>query len=89
MVGECTENVEKVSLAKITSAEDKNMHKSSSFTLYIVLFLILFTINTGIGRYFHYFHCYLKKVLLVLSLVPVLKQQPNQLIKVTSQGNKH
>ena len=55
LVEECTEKDEKVKLAKITSAEDKDKHKCSSFTLYIVLFsvqsmlelvLILFTINT-------------------------------------------
>ena len=58
----CTVNVEEIKLAKITLAkEDKNKHKCSSCTLYIVLFSILFTINVGIGGYFLYLHWYLKK----------------------------
>ena len=73
----CIENVEEVKIAKITIAEDKNKHKCSSSTLYIVLFLVIFTVNVGIGSYFLYFHCFLKKMLLVLSLVAVLKQQFN------------
>ena len=68
---ECTENVKKVKLAKITStklnsAEVKNKHKCSSCTPYIVLFLILFTINVGIGSYFLYFHWYLKKYVICI-----------------------
>ena len=75
LVEECTENVEKVKLTEITSAEDKNKHenKCSSSTLYIVLFETIFTINVGIGTYFVHFHWYLKKILLVLSLVHILK----------------
>ena len=67
LVEECTENVEEVKLAKITSAEDENKHKNkcSSCTQYIVLFSIIFTINIGIGIYFVYYkymyHWYLKK----------------------------
>ena len=68
---ECTQTVKEVKLAKITSAENENKHKCSSCTLYIVLFSIIFTINIGIGTYFQW---YLKKMLLMLSLVPVLKQ---------------
>ena len=49
LVEECTENIEEVKLAKITSAENENKHKFSSCTLYIVLFSIIFTINVGIG----------------------------------------
>ena len=61
LVDECTENVEKVKLAKITSAKYENMHKCSSCTLYIVLFSIIFTINVRIGTYFVYFYWYSKK----------------------------
>ena len=75
LVGECTENVEEVKLAKIALPEDENKQKRSSCTLYIVLFSITFTVNIGIGSYFLYFHWYLKKMLFVLSLVPALKQQ--------------
>ena len=55
LIEECTENVEEVKLAKITSTENKNKHKCSSCTLYIVLFSIIFTINVGIGTYFVYY----------------------------------
>ena len=54
LVEECTENVEEVKLAKITSAKHEN--RSNSCTLYIALFLIIFTINIGIGAYFVYSH---------------------------------
>ena len=61
LVDECTENVEEVELAKITSTENEYRHKCSSYTLYIALFSIIFTINVEIGTYFVYFHRYLKK----------------------------
>ena len=61
LIGECTETVKKVKIAKITSVENENKHKHSSRTLYIVLFSILFTINVGIATYFVYFHWNLKK----------------------------
>ena len=61
LVEECTENIEQTRLIKITSAENKNKHKCSSCTLYIVLFSIRFRINVVIGPYFVYFHWYLKK----------------------------
>ena len=65
-VEECTENVEEMKLAKITSTElhsveDENKHKCSSCMLYNVLILVLFTISIGIGTYFLYFCWYLKK----------------------------
>ena len=58
LVEECTENVEKVNLAGITSAKDENKHKNkcSSCTLYIVLFSIIFTVNVGISTYFVYYN---------------------------------
>ena len=61
LVEECTETVEEVKIAKISLSEDKINHKCCSCTLYIVLFLILFTINVGIVTYFVYFRWYLKK----------------------------
>ena len=78
LMDECTENVKEVKLAKITSTklnsaeEGKKKHKCSFCTPYIVLFLILFTINVGIDSYFLYFHWYLKNMSLVLILVPIL-----------------
>ena len=65
LVEECTETVEEVKLAKITSGEHESRRGCSSCTPYIVLFSIIFTINVGIGTYFVYYkymnHCYLKK----------------------------
>ena len=59
LVDECTETVEEVKLA-----ENENSCKCSSYTVYIVLFWIFFTINVGgIGAYFiFFFHWYLKKI---------------------------
>ena len=53
-VEEYTETVQDVKIVE-------NMHKCSSFILHIVLFSILLTINVGIGSYFFYSHCFLKK----------------------------
>ena len=61
IVDECAETVEEVKVAKITSAKDNKKRKCSPFTLYNVLFSILFTINVGIGIFFTYFYWYLKK----------------------------
>ena len=54
LVEECSETVEEVKLAKITSAEDEDMHKCSSCMLYKVLFSVVFTVNVGIGSYLLY-----------------------------------
>ena len=64
-VEECTENVEEAKIAEITSAQlrsidlysTENIHKWSSCTLHIVVFSIIFTINTGIATYFVYYKC--------------------------------
>ena len=62
LVDECTETVEEVKLSQITLAENGNSAKSSSCTVYTVLFWIFLTITVGgIGAYFLYFHGYLKK----------------------------
>ena len=61
MIKECTENVKEVKLTKMTSTENKNKHKCSSYTLYMVFFLIIFLINIGICDYFLCFYWYLKK----------------------------
>ena len=55
LIEECTENNNEVKLAKITLAKNENKHKCSSCILYTVLFLIVFTINIGIGTYFVYY----------------------------------
>ena len=51
----CTENIEETRLVEKTSDKNKNKHKCSSCTVYIVLFSIFFTINIGIGIYFAYY----------------------------------
>ena len=87
LVEECTENVDEAKITEITENKCK-----SSCTIYVVIIAIVFTICIEIGTYFVYFkymnHWYLK-MLLVLILVPVLKQQFNELINGTSQRNKH
>ena len=55
---ECTENIDEVKIAEITSMEwhsTENIHKCSSCTLHIVLFSGIFTINIGIATYFIYY----------------------------------
>ena len=44
LVDECTETVEEVKLAKITLAENESENKYSSFTVHIVLMIVIFTI---------------------------------------------
>ena len=56
LVDECTETVEEVKLARITYAENENNYKCSSFTVYIVLMIVVFTIFTGITTYFVYYN---------------------------------
>ena len=51
---ECTENINEVTMTRITLTEYKNECKPYC-TLYIVLFSIIFTINIGIGAYFFYY----------------------------------
>ena len=52
LVDEFAETIEKVKLAKITLAENEISSKCSSFTVYIVLMIVCFTISTGITIYF-------------------------------------
>ena len=52
LVDERTENIDEVKIGELTVTE--NMRKCSSCILYIVLFLIIFTINVGISTYFYY-----------------------------------
>ena len=72
----CTENVEEVKLAKISSTKNKNKHKCSSCILYILLFLIIFTINIGIAAYlvcYKYMNRNIKKLLQGITMS--IKQQ--------------
>ena len=53
---ECTETIEKLTLVKITFAENENENKYSSCTMYIVLMIVVCTILTGITIYFVYYN---------------------------------
>ena len=54
LVEECTENIKKAKIAGITLFEHKSKCKSS-YTIYVVLIAIVFTICIGIGTYFVYY----------------------------------
>ena len=54
LIGECTETIEEVKLAKITLTENENENKYSSCTVYIIFIIVVFTIFTGIAIYFVY-----------------------------------
>ena len=65
LVEEHTENVEEVKLAQITLAEHENVLRCSSFTLFIVLFSIIFKVSVGIGTYFVYVYFVYVNLLLI------------------------
>ena len=94
LIEEYTENIYQVKLAGITLAGNKNKHKCSSCTMYIVLFSIIFRINVGIGTYFVCSHWYTKKMFLVYpylypySCIHSFKQQFNELINGKSETNR-
>ena len=54
LVEVCTKNIEQAKISEITLFEHEKACKSSS-TLYIVLFLIIFTIKIGIDNYLVYY----------------------------------
>ena len=61
LIDECTETIEEVKLAKITSmelrsAENENENKYSSCAVYIVLMIVDFTTFTGITIYLFYYN---------------------------------
>ena len=60
LVEECTENIDEVKLAKIALFEHEN-ECVCSYTIFVVLAVIVLTISIGICTYFVYFHWYLKK----------------------------
>ena len=75
-IEECAENIDAVKMVGITLFKHENMCISSC-TIYVVLIAVIFTISIGIDAYFVYSHLYLKIMLLMLGLVPVLKQKLN------------
>ena len=67
---ECTENIDEVEIAKITSTE---LHLARHENLYVCSYIILFVlavitlaISIGIGAYFAYSHWYLRKDIIVV-----------------------
>ena len=54
LVEEYSENIDKVKMTRITLAEDKNKCKST-YTIYVILIAIIFTILLGIGANFIYY----------------------------------
>ena len=64
-VAECTENIDEVKIAEITSTE---LHSAGHenvciccYTICVILAVIVLTISIGIDAYFVYFRWYLKK----------------------------
>ena len=79
---ECTENVKEVKIA----GENECVY---SYTVCVILAVIALAISTGAYFAYKYMnHWYLKKLLLVLSLTPVLKQQFNKFINGRSQTDR-
>ena len=79
---ECTENIDKLKLAKMTLAEHENVCKCSC-TLYIALFSVLFTINIGIGTFLFNTNIWIMIKKQLLKKVLSFKQQFTEHIKMT------
>ena len=87
---ECTENIDEVKVAEMVLFEHGN-ECVYSYTICVILAVIVSAISIGIGAYFAYKYLnywYLKKMLFVLSLAPVVKQQFNKLVNRKSQTNR-
>ena len=56
LVEECTENIDEIKIVRAALFERRNKCKSS-FTIYVVLITIAFTMSVGIGSYFIYYKC--------------------------------
>ena len=77
---ECTENIDEVKIAEMVLFERESEFVYSC-KVCVILAVTSLTIGIGIGSYFAYKymnHWYLKKMLFVLSLVLILKQQFNE-----------
>ena len=55
LIDECTETIEEIKSAKITS-EDKNGNKCSSCKVYVIFMIVVFAIFTEITIYFVYYN---------------------------------
>ena len=77
---DCTENIDEVKIAEMVLFERESEFVYSC-KVCVILAVTSLTIGIGIGSYFAYKymnHWYLKKMLFVLSLVLILKQQFNE-----------
>ena len=83
LIEECTENIDEVKIAEKALLEHGN-ECVYSYKICVILAVIALTINIWISAYF----AYKKKILFVLRLVPVLKQQFIELINEKSQTNR-
>ena len=86
LVEECTENIDKVKMVEITLAKHENEYEKeckSSCTLYIVLLLIIFTINIGISTFFVYYKHMNHDKKMFLKKIRFFKQQFTEHIKMT------
>ena len=70
LVEECSKNTDGNEMLY-----NKRGNVCNSCTVYIVLFAIAFLMIIGISRAYFYFHWYLKNILFLLRLIPILKQQ--------------
>ena len=59
-VAEFTENIDEVKIAEITLARHENVWVCS-YTIFVILAVIVLAISIGIGAYFVYSRWYLKK----------------------------
>ena len=89
LVDECAETVEEVKLAKITVAENENMYKYNSCTVYIVLMIVVFTLVQELVLILFITIGLWLKMLRALSLIPILRQRFNKVINGKSQTNQH
>ena len=73
---DCTEDIDEVKIAEITSAGHENVCVCS-YTIYVVLTVMILTISIGIGAYFAYSRLYVLRLAHVLNEI-ALKQQFNE-----------
>ena len=81
LLEECRENIDgnEMIYNKTVNAIPLNTKVCNSCTTYIVSFVIFLIISISISSAFIYFNWYLKKVMFVLGLILVLKQQFNSM----------
>ena len=83
-------NVQKVLMNYKSASENEHKNKCSSFTLYIVLFSMIFTISMGIAIYFVYYKYMSRNEKMFLNMIMSIKKQIiNVSINGKSQKNKH